>query len=131
VVNHEDAWADVLPGLWALHDTHGDQDWSVGGVRQMLDEGEALLMVDDDDASGFAVLIIQNSPYHPGELELFILLMWHQGGKAVGRFCGRWVEMAHATGAKHIRFYSRRRGMGRLMAPEGFVPRAIEYVKEV
>ena len=131
VTRHEDAWQRVLPGLQALHAMYEDQDWSVDGVRRLLDEGEALLIVDDEDATGFAVVLLRESRYYPGDMEIFVFLMWHQGGKAIRRFCQRFDQIARATGARQIRFYSRRRGMTRLMTPEGFRPRAIEYVKEV
>jgi hypothetical protein len=131
VTNHKDAWLRVLPGLQALHAAHEDQDWSVDGVRRLLDAGEALLIVDDDDESGFAVVMLRESRYYRDELEIFVYLMWHQGGKAAKRFCQRFDQIARATGARQIRFYSRRRGMARLTTPEGYRPRAIEYVKEV
>jgi hypothetical protein len=138
VEDHLKVWDRVLPGMIRLYNQDPIQDWTIDDVRSQLDRGRALLVIDDTEPSAFAVICLDESPYKsvaqpsaPKELELFLELACHPGGNAFVRFQPRLEDIARCAGAKCIRFYSRRPGMARLAATVGYVPRSVEFVKEV
>lgn len=131
VVDHVKAWDAILPGLHALHEQDDVQDWDVEGIRKLLDSGRGLLVTDDNDPSAFAVVQIDESPFDPAAMELFVYLVWHQGGDAIKRFQPHFEAMARAGNCKYMRFFSRRFGMLKLAAHVGYRVRSIEYVKEL
>lgn len=131
IADHREVWARVLPGLEELHQMHREQDWDVAGIRQMLDEDTALLLVDEADNSNFAVVRFDDYPYIPGDKELYIFLVWHQGGDAITRFQPHLEDFARLGGARHMRFYSQRRAFLRVAQSFGYRPRSVEYVKEL
>ena len=131
IADHREVWERVLPGLEEMHAIHRQQDWDIAGIRQMLDEDTALLLVDEADASNFAVVRFDDYPYVPGDKELYIFLVWHQGGDAITRFQPHLEVFARLGGARHIRFYSQRRAFLRVAQSFGYQPRSIEYVKEL
>jgi hypothetical protein len=129
--DHREVWADILPGLQSLAAMYEDPDWSIDGVRLMLDEGRAVLLVDRAEPSAFAVVRFDDYPYCAGETELFVYLVWHQGGDAIARFQPHLEMFAHLGGAQHMRFMSRRRAFLRVAEREGYRMHSIEYVKEI
>lgn len=131
VANHVEVWDRVLPSMQAMHAMYAEQDWSVDTVRRMLDEGDALLVVDDDDDDAFAIVRVDLHPYDTDQTELYVYLVWHRGGDAIRRFQNHFETMARAAGARYVRFQSRRRGMFRLALKVGFLPRTVEFVKEL
>jgi hypothetical protein len=126
-----DAWATILPGLEKLAGMYPDNDWTIEGVRRMLDEDEAVLLVDQSDPSAFAIVKFREYPYSDGETELFVYLVWHQGGEAIARFQSHLEMFAHHGGARYMRFYSRRRAFLRVAERAGYCPHSVEYVKEI
>src|SRR4051794_19153965 len=110
VGDHREVWDQLLPGLQALH-AQGAQDWDIEGVRDLLDNEQAILLLDAADPSAFAVVQLDVHPYCAQEMELFVLLVWHQGGRAMARFSPVFDTLARTAGAQHIRFFSRRVGM--------------------
>lgn len=131
VEDYRDAWGAMLPGMLALHASNPLQDWSVESIREMLDADLAAVLLDAQEPSAFAIVQLDDSPYHPGERELFIHLAWHPGGNALTRFQADLELMARRCEAKSIRFYSCRRGMPRLVTPSGYHSRSVEFVKEL
>lgn len=131
LADHRVAWPRILPGLQALHDLGPLQDWSIASVRAMLDADRAFLLTDEADPSAFAVCMIDEYPYDSADTELFIYLVWHQGGTAIERFQPHMEQVARSAGAKHIRFYSPRIGMLRAALDAGYIARSVEYVKEL
>lgn len=110
---------------------HLTEDWSIDGLRAMLDEDLAMLLMDENDPCGFAVVYFDVAKYDRKEKELVIYMVWHQGGAAIERFQPHLEMFAANYGAKYIRFSSPRRGFLRVAQREGYKPRAIEYVKEL
>jgi len=131
VPNHRAVWADILPGLEQLASMYSDKDWSIDGVRHMLDKDRAALLVDREDASAFAIVRFDDYPYIEGDIELFVYLVWHKGGDAIARFQPHLEIYAQLGGAKYMRFYTRRRGFIRVAQRAGYLPHNIEYVKEI
>lgn len=131
VVNHEDEWEKVLPSMEAMHAMFPEQDWSVAGVRRLLDDGDAFMLMEDGDDASFAVLMIDDHPYKPGELELFLLLVYQPNGDPIRRFQAHAETIARSAGARYIRFKTQRPGMLRAAARVGYAPRTIEFVKEL
>lgn len=129
--DHREVWADILPGLEALAAMYSDNDWSIAGVREMLDDQQAFLLVDVDDPTAFAVVRFGPYPYNETDVELFVYLVWHQGGNAVERFAPHLEVFATLGEAQHIRFYSRRPAWIRVAQRIGYRLRGIEYVKEL
>ena len=129
--DHREAWASILPGLQALHESSETQDWTIDGIRALLDQDLAILVVDASMPSAFAIVVIDESPYHPERSELFVHLAWHPGGDALPRFQPQLEFMARRIGASSMRFYSGRRGMLRLATRCGYAPRSVEYLKEL
>ena len=129
--DHREVWPQILPGLQALAAMFEDQDWDIDGVRQMLDEDQAVLLVDDADPTGFAIVRLRDYPYRQGETELFVFLVWHQGGDAILRFQPHLEMFAQLSGARFMRFYSRRPAFLRVATRAGYELRGIEYAKEL
>jgi hypothetical protein len=129
--NHREVWADIRPGLENLAAMYPDNDWSIAGVRLMLDEGRAVLIVDRSDPTGFAIVRFDDYPYHEGETELFVYLVWHRGGEAIARFQSHLEMFAYLGGAQHMRFYTRRPAFLRVAERAGYQMRGIEFVKEI
>lgn len=131
LADHREAWPCILPGLQALHALCDTADWDIPSIRKMLDEDRAFLLTDEADPSAFGVFMLDTYPYDTAAKELFVYLVWHQGGDAIERFQPHMEQVARAGGAKHIRFYSPRRGMLRAALRAGYAPRAVEYIKEL
>jgi hypothetical protein len=129
--DHREVWPDILPGLEKLEAMYSDRDWSIDGVRLMLDEGRAVLIVDRADPTAFAIVRFDDYPYIAGDTELFIYLVWHQGGDAIARFQAHLEMFAHHGGAQHLRFYTRRPAFLRVAERAGYQMRGIEFVKEI
>ena len=129
--DHREVWADILPGLEELSAMYADQDWDIEGVRQMLDEQRAVLLVDSADPSAFAIVRFDAYPYREGETELFVYLVWHQGGDAFLRFQPHLEMFARLGEARYMRFYSRRAAFLRVATRAGYELRGIEYAKEL
>ena len=129
--DHRDVWADILPGLEELASMYCDQDWSIDSVRLMLDENRAVLLVDRDEPSAFAIARFDDYPYIAGDTELFVYLVWHEGGDAIARFQPHLEMFAHFGGAQHMRFYTRRPAFLRVAERAGYQLRGIEFVKEI
>lgn len=131
IADHREAWARVLPGLEELHKQYPDQDWDIDGIRLMLDEERALLLTDDNEPGAFAVVRFDDYAYNPDERELYVFLLWHQGGDVIERYQPHLEFFALRGGARFIRFYSRRPAFLRVALRTGYQPRGIEYVKEL
>jgi hypothetical protein len=131
LADHREVWPRILPGLETLHALSATQDWDIASIRQLLDEGRAFLLTDEADDRAFAVCRVDVFPYDTDDLELFVYLVWHQGGDAIARFQPHIEQVARTAGANHIRFYSPRRGMLRAAMRVGYVARAVEYIKEL
>jgi hypothetical protein len=131
VADHREAWPRILPGLEKFHALFPDQDWTIEGLRRMLDDDQAFLIADASDPCAFAFARIDDYPYSAGELELFILAMWHEGADMLKRIDPYLELMAATGGAKYVRFYSRRPGMARLVHAYGYNAHNVEYVKEL
>ena len=129
--DHRRVWNDILPGLEALAAMHPDQDWDIEGVRHLLDTDQAILLVDNHDRSAFAIVRFDSYPYRDGKRELFVYLVWHQGGDAVDRFQPHLEAFAKLGDATYMRFYSRRPAFLRVATRIGYQLRGIEYVKEL
>lgn len=129
--DHREVWADILPGLEKLSSMYPDNDWSIDGVRLMLDDDRAVLLVDRADPTAFAIVRFDDYPYLKGATELFVFLVWHQGGDAIPRFQSHLEMFAHLGGAQHMRFYSRRPAFLRVAERAGYQLRGIEFVKEI
>lgn len=129
--DHRDVWPDILPGLEKLASMYADSDWTIDGVRQMLDEDRAVLLVDRADPSAFAIVRFGEYPYREDELELFVYLVWHQGGEAIARFQPHLEMFAFHGGAQHMRFHSRRPAFLRVAERAGYQMHSVEYVKEI
>jgi hypothetical protein len=127
VEDHRSVWINVLPGLQALR-AQDDAEWSIEGIEEMLRNGEASLLVDEDDATAFAVIKVAT---YRNELALLIYAMWHQSGDAVRRFNPHIEHMARAAGFKYVRFFSQRPGMARLVSRFGYRVRTTEFLKEL
>lgn len=127
VEDHRSVWVNVLPGLRALRE-QDDAEWSIEGIEEMLSNGEAFLLVDEDDATAFAIV---NVTTYRDALTLLIYAMWHQSGDAVLRFHLHLEHMARAAGFKYVRFYSQRPGMARLVSRFGYRTRTTEFLKEL
>jgi hypothetical protein len=131
IADHREVWGQVLPGIESLFAMHPDQDWSIAGLREMLDEDRAFLLVDDADPTAFVIVRFSAYPYSADDIELFVLLAWHQGGDAIDRFQPHLEMFARSGNAKHMRFYSRRPAFLRVAQRHGYQMRGIEYVKEI
>lgn len=131
LADHREVWPRILPGLEELHGISVTQDWDIASIRKMLDDERAFLLTDEADPSAFAVCALDAYSYDIAEKELFIYLVWHQGGDAIERFQPHLEQLARTAGAKYIRFYSPRRGMLRAATQAGYVARAVEYIKEL
>jgi hypothetical protein len=131
LADHRVVWPRVLPGLETLHAMHDEQEWTVASVRKMLDNDLAMLLTDDDDPAAFAVVILQPYPYAEKASELFVYLLWHQGGDVIMRYQPHLEAFAAKIGAKYIRFYSRRAAFLRVASRVGYKMRGIEYAKEL
>lgn len=129
--DHRYAWPDILPGLEELASMYPDNDWSIDRVRSMLDEDRAVLLVDRADPTAFAIVRFDDYPYIAGDTELFVYLVWHQGGDAIAIFQPHLEMFAHHGGAQHMRFYSRRPAFLRVAERAGYQLRGIEFVKEI
>jgi hypothetical protein len=127
VEDHRSVWINVLPGLQALR-AQDDAEWSIDGIDEMLRNGEAFLLVDEDDATAFGIVRVTT---YKDELALLIYAMWHQCGNAIERFYPHIEHMARTAGFKYVRFYSQRPGMARLVARFGYRVRSIEFLKEL
>lgn len=126
----EPAWDSILPGLQEMQQRE-PCDWDIDYIRDMLDEGEAMLVLDPQDPTAFAVVELKPYKYEPDELELFVHLVYHQGGEAIERFHERMESLAREGCAKYMRFHSARPGMLRLVQPHGYHWQSAEYVKEL
>lgn len=131
IADHREVWSRVLPSLEELHKQYPDQDWDIDGIRAMLDEDRAIMLTDDNDPSAFAVVRFDEYPYIPDEKELYVFLLWHQGGDVIERYQPHLEFFALLGGARFIRFYSRRPAFLRVASRAGYQPRGIEYVKEL
>jgi hypothetical protein len=131
LADHREEWSRILPGLEKLHAMGLSEDWSIESLRKMLDEDLAMILMDDKDPCGFAVVYVDTAKYDKKAKELFIYMVWHQGGDAIARFQPHLDQFAAHCGAKYIRFYSPRRAFLRVAKRIGYQPRAIEYVKEL
>lgn len=132
VVNHEEVWEQVLPSLQRLHAMHAEQPWTIAGMRRLLDDGEALLIMGDGDDKAFAIVNVDDYPYKAGELELFVQLVYDPDGvNSIERLHKTFEDMARAAGARYMRFFSQRFGLMRVGPQFGFMPRGVEYVKEL
>ena len=131
IADHSAVWPDIAPGLEELHAAHAEQDWSPLSVRQMLDDDMAVLLVDDDDPTAFAVVFFGPYPYNIDHTELNVFLVWHKGGNAIEKFQPHLEVFARLGGAKYMRFYSRRAAFLRVAQRAGYELRGIEYVKEL
>ena len=131
VANHREEWAAVVPGLEEMEKMNSQRDWSIKTIRDMLDDGTALLLVDDDDPSAFAVVRFDSYPYSIGDTELYVFLVWHQGGDAIEKFEPHFQAFARIGGAKYIRFFSRRPAWLRVAPRVGYHVGGVEYVKEL
>jgi len=131
IADHREVWSRILPGLEEMHALHPEQNWDIDGVREMLDDDTALLLVEDEETSSFAVVRFDDYPYKPDEKELFVYLVWHQGGDAITRYQPHFEAFARLAGARHIRFHSQRRAFMRLAQRFGYRPQSVEYVKEL
>lgn len=129
--HHRDVWGDILPGLEKLAGMYPDTDWTIDGVQRMLDEDRAILLVDRADPSAFAIVQFRSYPYAEDETELFVYLVWHQGGEAIARFQSHLEMFAHHGGARHMRFHSRRPAFLRVADRAGYRMHSVEYVKEI
>jgi len=129
--HHRDVWARILPGLEELAGMYQDKDWSIDDVRRMLDDGRAILLMDRDDQDAFAIVRFDAYPYRDNETELFVYLVWHQGGDAIARFQSHLEMFAHLGGARHMRFHSRRPAFLRVAQRAGYQMHSVEYVKEI
>jgi len=129
--DHRVVWANIVPGLEDLLAQHPDNDWSVDSVRKSLDEDISILMVDVGDPSAFAVVRFGDYPYREGETEMFVHIIYHQGGNAFARWHPHFEMFARHGGARHMRFYSRRPAFIRIAQRIGYQTRALEYVKEL
>jgi hypothetical protein len=127
VEDHRSVWINILPGLQALRE-QDDMEWSIEGIDEMLRNGEASLLVDEDDATAFGIVSVTT---YKNERALLIYAMWHQCGNAIERFYQHIEFMARAAGFKYVRFYSQRPGMARLVARFGYRVRSIEFLKEL
>src|SRR5262245_56557540 len=110
VADHREAWVDIMPGLLALLARHAEADWTISGMRRLLDEDLAILLVDAEDPKAFAIVRFDDYPYADGVTELFVYLAWHRGGDAIARFQPHLEAFAQLGGATIMRFQSRRRG---------------------
>lgn len=126
----DSAWNSILPGLQAMQERE-PCDWDIDYIRDMLDDGEAMLVIDPHDATAFAVVELKPYKYEPDELELFIHLVYHQGGNAIERFHERMESLAREGCAKYMRFHSARPGMLKLVQPHGYHWQSAEFVKEL
>jgi hypothetical protein len=131
VASYREAWGSILPGLKKLQAMYADPDWSLDGIQEMLDDEDVFLLVDRVDPSAFAIVRFAPYPYSAEDVELFVYLVWHQGGDAIGRFQPHLETFARLGGAKHMRFWSRRRAFLRVAKQHGYSMRSIEYVKEL
>lgn len=131
IADHCAVWSDIAPGLDALHEMHPDQDWSPIDVRRMLDEDLAVLLVDDDDPTAFAIVYFGKYPYIEDRTELNVFLVWHKGGDAIERFQPHLEVFAQLGGAQHMRFYSRRAAFIRVAQRAGYELHGLEFVKEL
>lgn len=131
IVEPGDVWEHVLPGLTECYNAHELRNWDIEGVRDLLDDGSYMLIVDSADPRDFAIVRLNESPYHDDDMEMFVLLAYHKHNEFKTEFGPQLEIIARVAGAKHIRFYSRRRGMLRHAMSAGFTPLAIEYVKEL
>ena len=131
IANPREAWPQILPGLEKLAAQHPDNDWTIDGVREMLDDLDTFLLVDNDDPTGFAVVRFRPYPYNGEDIELFVYVAWHEGGDAIARFQPHFEEFARLGGAQYMRFYSRRPAWLRVAQRIGYQLRGIEYVKEL
>lgn len=131
VANHREAWASVLPGLKKLQAMYADPDWSIDGIQEMLEDERVFLLVDRVDPSAFAIVRFAPYPYSDSDIELFVYLVWHQGGDAIERFQPHLETFAHFGGAKRMRFWSRRRAFLRVAQQHGYSMHSVEYVKEL
>lgn len=129
--DHRDVWTDIVPGLEDLLTRHPDNDWSVESIRTMLDDDLALLMVDEADPTSFAVVRFDDYPYKDDEREMFVHIIYCQTGNAFARWYPHFEVFARHAGAKHMRFYARRRAFLKIAHDLGYTTRAIEYVKEL
>lgn len=129
--DHRDVWTDIVPGLEDLLAQRSDNDWSVDSIRRMLDDDLAILMVDVADPTGFAVVRFGEHPYRPDETEMFVHIIYHQGGDAFARWHAHFEIFARHGGARYMRFYSLRPAFVRIAQRIGYTPRAVEYVKEL
>lgn len=126
----DSAWNSILPGLQAMQERE-PCDWDIDYIRDMLDDGEAMLVVDPHDATAFAVVELKPYKYEPDELELFVHLVYHRGGNAIERFHERMESLAREGCAKYMRFHSARPGMLKLVQPHGYHWQSAEFVKEL
>ena len=131
IADHREAWSRILPGLEELHRQHAEQNWTIDGVRDMLDEDLALMLTDDNDPSAFAIVRFDNYAYSDDEKELYVFLLWHQGGDVIERYQPHLEFFALRGGAKFIRFFSQRPAFLRVAKRAGYQPHGIEYVKEL
>lgn len=129
--NHREAWNGILPGLKKLQAMYADPDWSIEGIREMLDDERAFLLVDRVDPSAFAIVRFASYPYSANDVELFVYLVWHKGGDAIERFQPQLETFARFGGANHMRFFSRRRAFLRVAQQHGYSMHGVEYVKEL
>ena len=131
LADHREEWPRLLPALEKLAAMHLSDDWSIDVLRGMLDEDLAMVLMDENDPCGFAVVYFDAAKYDRREKELVIYMVWHKGGDAIERFQPHLERFATNNGAKYIRFSSPRRGFLRVAQREGYKPSAIEYVKEL
>ena len=131
IADHSEEWPRILPALEKLAAMRLTDDWTPQGLRDMLDEEMLMLLVDESDPAGFALVFFDVAKYDRKEKELYIYLVWHQGGHAIDRFQPHLELFAMRNGAKHIRFHSPRRGLMRVGMSHGYQARSIEYVKEL
>lgn len=131
LADHRELWSRILPGLEKLRAMNLTNDWSIEGLRKMLDEDLVMLLTDECESGAFAIVYIDVAKYEKTEKELFIYMVWHQGGDAIARYQPHFEVFAKHHGAKYIRFYSPRRAFLRVARRIGYQPRAIEFVKEL
>lgn len=131
VARHREVWPSVLPGLEELHARQDMHDWSIEQVRQMLDKGRWLLLMDRAHPQSFLLVSYEESPYHPTGMELFVLAAYHKSGRGIEEYQPHLEVVARSCGAQYVRFYSSRAGMLKLAVRAGYRPRSVEFVKEL
>lgn len=116
--NVREVWDLIYPGLAYIHRVC-EPEWRPEDIYVACSVGTAEVWMDPAHDDGF--LILQEKPlsFEAGKA-LLVWIAYLEGGGGVSGYLDVIEEMARARGCKKVELWSPRKGMERLMSPQGY-----------